>query len=56
MSNDSIYDVDNADNPAMPFISIEVEGSSSSAEGGSPFHRYRSGGTLSVTNLTSLAW
>ncbi|KAF7347977.1 hypothetical protein MSAN_01749800 [Mycena sanguinolenta] len=55
MSNEPKYDVDNADNHAMPSISIEIEGFSS-AEEGSPLHRYRPGGTLSVTDLISLAW
>ncbi|KAJ7222871.1 exonuclease V [Mycena haematopus] len=43
--------------PAMPSISIELEGSYPSAEVGSPIHRYRyRTGTLSVTDLISLAW
>lgn len=41
---------------AMPSISIEVEGSHASAEEGSPIHRYRRKGTLTVTDLISLAW
>ncbi|KAJ6463001.1 exonuclease V [Mycena sanguinolenta] len=41
---------------AMPSTCIELEGSSAGAEEGSSFQRYRPGGTLSVTDLTSLLW
>ncbi|KAF8139373.1 exonuclease V a 5' deoxyribonuclease-domain-containing protein [Mycena galopus ATCC 62051] len=40
----------------MPSTYIELEGSFPDAEDGSPFQRYRPGGTLFVTDLTSLAW
>lgn len=44
----------NPQDPAMPSISIEVEGSHADAR--SPIQRYRRSGTLSVTDLISLAW
>jgi hypothetical protein len=44
------------DDSAMPSISIELEGSYTSEEQGSPINRYRRAGSLSVTDLISLAW
>ncbi|KAJ7360999.1 exonuclease V [Mycena albidolilacea] len=44
------------DDSAMPSISIELEGSCDSEEQGSPINRYRRAGSLSVTDLISLAW
>ncbi|KAF7347253.1 hypothetical protein MVEN_01480400 [Mycena venus] len=47
---------DRVEGTAMPSIFIEIEGSVANAEQGSPIQRYRRGGTLSVTDLISLAW
>ncbi|KAJ7842280.1 exonuclease V [Mycena olivaceomarginata] len=44
------------DDSAMPSISIELEGSCAGEEQGSPINRYRRAGSLSVTDLISLAW
>ncbi|KAJ6541679.1 exonuclease V [Mycena capillaripes] len=44
----------NPQDSAMPSIFIEVEGSHASMK--SPIQRYRRSGTLSVTDLISLAW
>ncbi|KAJ7605078.1 exonuclease V a 5' deoxyribonuclease-domain-containing protein [Mycena polygramma] len=48
-----VIPVNHGTDPAMPSITIEVEGLQTQ---GSPIHRYRRNGTLSVTDLISLAW